>query len=135
MKKVINLTILLVLCVLLNSCVATVIGKSFVGGKTTQFSGKYELTLKTSKEKTIADLKKSLFKLGFKTTSNTDLQFDKSNGEAEGYGLNKFYSTTVDAKIEETKLIISILQTGNYQHGTEEKTNETFEKIKTEYLK
>ena len=67
--------------------------------------------------------------------ASRNLKFEKNSGVAAGLGISKVYLTNLDAVIESDKLVINILQTGNYQYGTEEKTNETFNNIKTEYLK
>lgn len=132
MKNTILTILFLISSLSLTNCSLATYGAS---GKSEQFTGKYELSLKETEEKSISDLRKVLISLGFKSSSNVDQKFTKQSGKAEGLGLNSFYSNLLTFKIENKKIIIEILQTGNYKYGTEEKTNETFEKIKTEYLK
>jgi hypothetical protein len=132
MKNTISTILFLISSLSLTNCSLATYATS---GKSEQFSGKYELSLKETEEKSIYDLRKVLSSLGFKSSSNVDQKFTKQSGKAEGFGLNSFYSNLLTFKIENRKIIIEILQTGNYKYGTEEKTNETFEKIKTEYLK
>ena len=132
MKQLKTITLLFLILTFISSCsTATYLA----GGKQTQFSGRYELPLKENKEKTISDFRGALLTLGFKSSSNTTLKFEKNSGVAAGLGISKVYLTNLDAVIESDKLVINILQKVNYQYGTEEKTNETFNNIKTEYLK
>lgn len=114
--------------------IAHTIGTEAASGQIEHFSGVYELEMKETPEETESDFTQSLLALGFKRSANNILKFDKGSGKAANYGLSKYYSINVSAEIKEGKIVVSILQTGNYKYGTEEKTNETFESIKEKYL-
>lgn len=133
MKTVKNL-FLLSLVLLLSSCSAAYLAGSVVGGNVKSFNGVYELPLKENIENSTLKIKETLGELKYRSISNTSLVFEKESNMIEQYGISSYNTGSIQIHFKSDKMIVNISQTGNYNFGTEEKTNETFAEIKKLYL-
>ena len=105
------------------------------GGKTKTFKGSYELPIYNSIEASKTRLKSILIVDGWNKTSENEntITFGNSASKGSQIGLGKYKMSQLNLVFDSEKITISIMQIGNFKYGTEEATNETFEKIKEKY--
>lgn len=126
-------TLLVLLALVLSSC------SSFgflVGGKSTSFFGEYALPSKGSVEASKSKLRQVLQADGWNVSAETVDRLDFGNSSSTGSGLvGHSYAATIKATFSDESVVLHIYRVGNFKFGTEAKTTEEFERIKSEYEK
>ena len=105
------------------------------GGKHKTFEETYTLDLYQSIEESKSRLKSVLQSNEWNKVSEKDNVIVFENGSSKGaeMGLGKFKRSTIEATFTNEGVSLLISQQGNFNHGTEKSTNETFLRIKEQY--
>lgn len=105
------------------------------GGKHKSFEETYTLDLYESVEVSKSRLKSVLQADQWNKVSEKDNVIVFENGSSKGaeMGLGSFKRSTIKATFTDKAVRLVISQQGNFNHGTEKSTNETFLRIKEQY--
>ncbi len=131
MKKLI---VLLITLSTFSSCM--VIGP-IVGGKKTTAEKEYSLNAKSSIQNSKSILKQVLYKNGYIKLSETDnnIQFKRKSALMGELIMSRTKTTIITAIFSDKKIILEIVQNGNFKNGTSKKVEKTFLDIKNDYEK
>lgn len=130
-----NMKNTILLFVILTSFSSCMIIGSIVGGKKTTFEKNYTLKLKSSVDKSKADLKQVLYVDGWNKTEEevSKIQFAKSSSLIKELATSRIEKVVINTTFSGDLIIFQIVQHGNFRAGTEQSVDKTFSTIKAKY--